>query len=145
MPVWMSHGARITTPPPGSHVRAHSGNSPIAAMGADRGRVGIQFHPEVVHTPLGKEIIHNFLYDVCRCSGNWEPRSFIESAVEQIRRQVGDGRVICALSGGVDSAVPATLLHRAIADHLTRPFPTHPPPPPHTAHPGTPTSTNHPH
>jgi GMP synthase (glutamine-hydrolysing) len=98
---------------------AHSGNSPVAAMGDDRGRVGIQFHPEVVHTPLGKEIIHNFLYDVCRCSGNWEPRSFIESAVENIRKQVGSARVICALSGGVDSAVAATLVHRAIGDQLT--------------------------
>jgi GMP synthase (glutamine-hydrolysing) len=119
MPVWMSHGDRITSPPPGFHVMAHSGNSPVAAMGDDRGRVGIQFHPEVVHTPLGKEIIHNFLYDVCRCSGNWEPRSFIESAVENIRKQVGSARVICALSGGVDSAVAATLVHRAIGDQLT--------------------------
>jgi GMP synthase (glutamine-hydrolysing) len=119
MPVWMSHGDRITSPPPGFHVMAHSGNSPVAAMGDDRGRVGIQFHPEVVHTPLGKEIIHNFLYDVCRCTGNWEPRSFIESAVENIRKQVGGARVICALSGGVDSAVAATLVHRAIGDQLT--------------------------
>ena len=119
MPVWMSHGDRITEPPPGFRVLAHSGNSPIAAMADDRGRVGIQFHPEVVHTPLGKEIIHNFLYDVCQCTGNWEPLSFIESAVQKIRAQVGDGRVICALSGGVDSAVAATLVHRAIGDQLT--------------------------
>jgi len=116
MPVWMSHGDRITSPPPGFRVMAHSGNSPVAAMGDNRGRVGIQFHPEVVHTPLGREIIHNFLYDLCQCSGNWEPASFIESAVENIRRQVGDGRVICALSGGVDSAVAATLVHRAVGD-----------------------------
>jgi GMP synthase (glutamine-hydrolysing) len=119
MPVWMSHGDVISRPPPGFHVLAHSGNSPIAAMGDEHGRVGIQFHPEVVHTPLGKEIIHNFLYDVCNCTGSWEPASFIESAVQQIRAQVGDSRVICALSGGVDSAVAATLVHRAIGDQLT--------------------------
>jgi GMP synthase (glutamine-hydrolysing) len=119
MPVWMSHGDIISAPPPGFHVLAHSGNSPVAAFGDERGRVGIQFHPEVVHTPLGKEIIRNFLYDVCECSGSWEPASFIESAVAQIRAKVGRGRVICALSGGVDSAVAATLVHRAIGDQLT--------------------------
>jgi GMP synthase (glutamine-hydrolysing) len=119
MPVWMSHGDIISRPPPGFHVMAHSGNSPVAAIGDDRGRVGIQFHPEVVHTPLGKEILRNFLYDVCSCTGNWEPASFIQSAVEAIRAQVGDGRVICALSGGVDSAVAATLVHRAIGEQLT--------------------------
>jgi GMP synthase (glutamine-hydrolysing) len=119
MPVWMSHGDVITKVPPGFEVLAHSGNSPIAAMSDDRGRVGIQFHPEVVHTPLGKEIIKNFLYDVCHCTGNWEPASFIESAVAAIRAKVGDARVICALSGGVDSAVAATLVHRAVGDQLT--------------------------
>jgi GMP synthase (glutamine-hydrolysing) len=119
MPVWMSHGDVISRPPAGFHVLAHSGNSPVAGMGDERGRIGIQFHPEVVHTPLGKEIIRNFLYDVCACSGNWEPTSFIEAAVQQIRAQVGDSRVICALSGGVDSAVAATLVHRAIGDQLT--------------------------
>ena len=119
MPVWMSHGDVITEAPPGFRVLAHSGNSPVAAFADDRGRVGIQFHPEVVHTPLGKEIIHNFLYDICNCTGNWEPHSFIESTVQKIRAQVGDGRVICALSGGVDSAVAATLVHRAIGDQLT--------------------------
>jgi GMP synthase (glutamine-hydrolysing) len=119
MPVWMSHGDVITEPPPGFRVIAHSGNSPVAAMTDDRGRVGIQFHPEVVHTPLGKEIIRNFLYDVCSCTGNWEPHSFIESSIAKIRAQVGDGRVICALSGGVDSAVAATLVHKAIGDQLT--------------------------
>jgi GMP synthase (glutamine-hydrolysing) len=119
MPVWMSHGDVITAPPAGFRVIAHSGNSPVAAMADDRGRVGIQFHPEVVHTPLGKEIIRNFLYDVCSCTGNWEPHSFIESTIAKIRAQVGEGRVICALSGGVDSAVAATLVHKAIGDQLT--------------------------
>ena len=119
MPVWMSHGDVITRPPPGFHVLAHSGNSPMAAMGDGRGRIGIQFHPEVVHTPLGKEIIRNFLYDVCDCKGTWEPQSFIEQAVAQVRELVGDARVICALSGGVDSAVAATLVHRAVGDQLT--------------------------
>jgi GMP synthase (glutamine-hydrolysing) len=88
-------------------------------MGDDGGRIGIQFHPEVVHTPLGKEIIRNFLFDVCGCTGTWEPASFIEQAVYNIRAQVGDGRIICALSGGVDSAVAATLVHRAVGDQLT--------------------------
>ena len=119
MPVWMSHGDVITRTPPGFQILAHSGNSPVAAMGDDRGRVGIQFHPEVVHTPLGKEIIRNFLYDVCACKGTWEPLSFIEQATARIRAQVGGGRVICALSGGVDSAVAATLVHRAVGDQLT--------------------------
>jgi GMP synthase (glutamine-hydrolysing) len=119
MPVWMSHGDVITRTPPGFRVLAHSGNSPIAAMGDDRGLVGIQFHPEVVHTPLGKEILRNFLYDICGCQGTWEPESFIEQAVAQIRATVGESRVICALSGGVDSAVAATLVHRAVGDQLT--------------------------
>jgi GMP synthase (glutamine-hydrolysing) len=119
MPVWMSHGDVITRTPPGFRVLAHSGNSPIAAMGDDRGLVGIQFHPEVVHTPLGKEILRNFLYDICGCQGTWEPESFIEQAVAQIRAAVGESRVICALSGGVDSAVAATLVHRAVGDQLT--------------------------
>ncbi|MHB8509904.1 MAG: glutamine-hydrolyzing GMP synthase [Candidatus Dormibacteria bacterium] len=119
MPVWMSHGDHISEAPPGFRVLAHSGNSPIAAFGDSIGRIGIQFHPEVVHTPLGKEVIKNFLFDVCGCSGNWEPNSFIDQAVATIRAQVGDGRVICALSGGVDSAVAATLVHRAIGDQLT--------------------------
>ena len=119
MPVWMSHGDVISEPPPGFHVLAHTGTSPVAAMGDAQGRIGIQFHPEVVHTPLGKEIIKNFLYDVCGCSGTWEPHSFIEQTVAQIRARVGEGRVICALSGGVDSAVAATLVHRAVGDQLT--------------------------
>ncbi len=118
-PVWMSHGDRITEPPPGFETLAVTDNSPIAAIGNDRGTIGIQFHPEVVHTPAGKDILRNFLYEVCKCEGDWTPGHFISQAVESIREQVGDGKVICALSGGVDSAVAATLVHRAVGDQLT--------------------------
>ena len=119
LPVWMSHGDRIATLPPGFRALALSDNSPVAAMGNDGGVIGLQFHPEVVHTPQGKEILRNFLYRVCGCTGDWSPGSFIEESVARIRAQVGDGRVICALSGGVDSAVAAALIHRAVGDQLT--------------------------
>ncbi len=117
--VWMSHGDLITDMPPGFRVLAHTENSPLAAMGNDAGLTGLQFHPEVVHTPLGKEIIKNFLYRECGCQGNWTPGSYITETVARIQQQVGDAEVICALSGGVDSAVAATLIHRAIGDRLT--------------------------
>jgi len=117
--VWMSHGDRVEALPPGWQVLATSANSPVAAMGdLARGRYGLQFHPEVVHTPRGQEIIRRFLYDVCGCCGDWTPGSFIEESVAAIRRQVGDGHVLCALSGGVDSAVTAALVHRAVGDQL---------------------------
>jgi len=117
-PVWMSHGDQVVRLPPGFRVLAHSPNSPVAAM-ADDGRLfGLQFHPEVAHTPLGKEIIRNFLYRVCGCRGDWTPGNFIAEAVERVRREVGRGRVLCALSGGVDSAVTAALVHRAVGDQL---------------------------
>ncbi|MBN1964867.1 MAG: glutamine-hydrolyzing GMP synthase, partial [Anaerolineae bacterium] len=117
--VWMSHGDRVETLPPGWQVLASSDNSPIAAMGdLQRGRFGLQFHPEVVHTPLGSAILRRFLSDVCGCRGDWTPGSFIADSVAAIRQRVGDGRVVCGLSGGVDSAVTATLVHRAVGDRL---------------------------
>ena len=116
--VWMSHGDRLAELPAGFRVLARTSNSPFAAMG--RGNlIGLQFHPEVVHTKHGREIIHNFLYRVCGCSGDWKPASFVAEAVERIREQAGTGRVICGLSGGVDSAVAAALTYRAIGDRLT--------------------------
>ena len=119
MPVWMSHGDRITEMPPGFSAVAYTDNSPIAVIGNDRGMIGIQFHPEVAHTPQGKAVIGNFLQEICGCEGLWTASNFAAGAIEQIRDQVGDGQVICALSGGVDSAVAATLIHRAVGDQLT--------------------------
>ena len=119
MQVWMSHGDHISELPPGFNALAHTDNSPIAALGDRKGRFGIQFHPEVAHTPEGKQLIENFLYKICGTLGTWTAGNFVSETVESIRRQVGDGKVICALSGGVDSAVAATLVHRAIGDRLT--------------------------
>jgi len=119
MPVWMSHGDQVTEVPPGFSALAFSDNSPMAVLGDDNKRIGIQFHPEVVHTPEGKAIIQNFLYEICGCHQLWTPGNFVAEAIESIRAQVGDGKVICALSGGVDSAVAATLVHRAVGDQLT--------------------------
>jgi len=119
IPVWMSHGDNITQMPSGFRSLAYSDNSPVAVMGNDHGVLGLQFHPEVVHTPQGKQIIRNFLYGICGCRGDWTPSNFVADNIERIREQVGDGHVICALSGGVDSAVAATLVHRAVGDQLT--------------------------
>jgi GMP synthase (glutamine-hydrolysing) len=119
LPVWMSHGDRVAELPPGFKVLAYTDNAPIAAMGNDTGMLGIQFHPEVAHTPPGKAIIENFLVKVCGCAQDWTAANFVEEAVEQIRARVGSGRVICALSGGVDSVVVAAIVHRAIGDQLT--------------------------
>jgi GMP synthase (glutamine-hydrolysing) len=118
--VWMSHGDRIAEVPPGFHSLASSANSPQAVMAdLDRQYYGIQFHPEVVHTPLGRQVLANFVHRVCGAPANWTPGEFIDETVAAIRAQVGDGRVICGLSGGVDSAVAAALVHRAIGDRLT--------------------------
>jgi GMP synthase (glutamine-hydrolysing) len=118
--VWMSHGDRVEELPPGFIPLARSPNSPIAAMGdLQRHLYGVQFHPEVVHTPAGREILRRFATDVCGCAPTWTPATFIEEAVADIRARVGDGRVLCALSGGVDSAVTATLVYRAVGDRLT--------------------------
>jgi GMP synthase (glutamine-hydrolysing) len=117
--VWMSHGDVVTALPPGFRAVAHSLNSACAAFVGPAKQYGIQFHPEVAHTPLGRDILRNFLFDVCGCAGTWEAASFIEMTINALRRQIGNGNVICALSGGVDSAVAATLVHRAVGDQLT--------------------------
>src|SRR5919201_6719505 len=115
----MSHGDVVNRLPPGFASAATSDNSAAAAMWNGDGLIGIQFHPEVVHTSFGRDLLRNFLFDVCGCSGNWTTASFVEESIADIRRQVGTGRVICALSGGVDSAVVAVLVHRAVGDQLT--------------------------
>jgi GMP synthase (glutamine-hydrolysing) len=121
--VWMSHGDRIEVLPPGFYRLAHSTNSPVAAMAdPERELYGLQFHPEVVHTPAGREILGRFVRDICGCAGDWTTGSFIDETVAAIRQQVGARRVLCAVSGGVDSSVVATLVHRAVGDQLVALF-----------------------
>lgn len=118
--VWMSHGDRVEVPPADWEIIASSANSPVSAFAHRRKPLyGVQFHPEVAHTPRGSEIIENFLFRICRAKPSWTAGHFVETAVAQIRAQVGDGRAICGLSGGVDSAVAAALVYRAIGDRLT--------------------------
>ncbi len=117
-PVWMSHGDRIDKMPTDFTSLAYTDNSPVAVMGNQQGIIGLQFHPEVIHTPNGKTIIKNFLYNICGCHGTWTPSNFAAESIAKIKEQVGDDKVICALSGGVDSAVVATLIHKAIGDNL---------------------------
>src|SRR5579859_6307558 len=117
--VWMSHGDRVEKLPDGFEPFATTENSPLAAMGDDANRIGLQFHPEVAHTPEGSRMLENFVRRVCGCSGSWTPRTFVAESIEAIRAQVGGGRVVCALSGGVDSAVAATLIGKAVGDQLT--------------------------
>jgi GMP synthase (glutamine-hydrolysing) len=118
--IWSSHGDKITALPPGFRSAARTENSPFAAIeDPQRKLYALQFHPEVSHTPRGKEILQNFVYRICHCSMDWTMGSFIEEACERIRRQVGDEKVVLGLSGGVDSSVTAALLHKAIGDQLT--------------------------
>jgi len=119
LPVWMSHADQITELPPGFKSTAYTDNAPIAVTSNGQGMTGIQFHPEVVHTPHGIEIIQNFLRKICGVGELWTSSNFVEESIRQIKEQVGDGKVICALSGGVDSAVAATLVHRAVGNQLT--------------------------
>jgi GMP synthase (glutamine-hydrolysing) len=123
---WMSHRDSVTAPPEGAAVTGGSDSTPIAAFEApERGLYGVQFHPEVVHTPHGQEVLKNFLYGVAGARRTWTPAAVIEEQVERIRAQVGDARVLCGLSGGVDSAVAALLVHKAIGDQLTCVFVDH--------------------
>ena len=117
---WMSHTYQVKQPPEGFRVLAHTASCPVAAMGDDQRRMyGVQFHPEVTHTDEGTRLLENFLMDICGCRGDWSMEAYIDIAVRQIREQVGDGTVLLGLSGGVDSAVAAALLYRAIGNRLT--------------------------
>ncbi len=118
-PVWMSHGDRVVELPPGFSALAYTENSPMAVMGNNDMIFGLQFHPEVAHTPYGKTILKNFLYNICSCHGNWTTVNFINQSISNIQKEVADGKVISAISGGVDSSVVTTLIHRAIGDQLS--------------------------
>ncbi len=123
---WMSHRDTVFEAPPGFTALARTDTSPVAAVeSVERGIYGIQFHPEVVHTPYGQEILSRFLTDVCGCEPTWSAASIVEDQIARIRRQVGEGQVICGLSGGVDSSVAALLVHRAVGDQLTCVFVDH--------------------
>ena len=119
LPVWMSHGDHVEVMPDGFRSLAATESIPVAAMSNRQGLYGIQFHPEVAHTPNGHDLLRNFVFGICGCSGDWTPEHFVTETVSKIRAQVCDRKVICGLSGGVDSAVAATLVHRAVGDQLT--------------------------
>ena len=124
--VWMSHGDRVESVPPGFDITAASKNSPLAAM-EDRSRhfYGVQFHPEVTHTPQGQSMIERFVRDICECAGDWTPGNIVTDAIANVRESVGEGKVLLGLSGGVDSSVVAALLHEAIGDQLVCVFVDH--------------------
>ena len=121
--VWMSHGDHVAIPPKGYSILANTSSCVVAAMGDESRKIyGVQFHPEVVHTPKGIELLRNFLFKIARCSGGWTMKGFIEESIKSIRAQVGDARVICGMSGGVDSAVVAALIDKAIGKQMTAIF-----------------------
>ncbi|TYP54195.1 glutamine-hydrolyzing GMP synthase [Thermosediminibacter litoriperuensis] len=117
--VWMSHGDSIITLPEGFRTLARTKNTPHAAIGNGRNLFGVQFHPEVAHTPRGKEILNNFLFGIAGCIGSWSMKAFVEEQIQLIRQRVGNRKALCALSGGVDSSVAALIAHRALGDNLT--------------------------
>lgn len=117
--VWMSHGDKITKIPPGFSLLGNSESSPYCAMADEEKMVyGVQFHPEVKHTEEGRKIINNFLFEVCKCSGNWNPQNFVDESIKTIKEKAGDSKIICALSGGVDSTVAAVLVKKAVGKNL---------------------------
>ncbi|SHK29583.1 glutamine-hydrolyzing GMP synthase [Desulforamulus aeronauticus] len=123
---WMSHGDRVEAVPPGFEITASTDKAPIAAMAnKERSLYAVQFHPEVLHTPRGTEILKNFLFAICSCSGTWNMGSFSTEAIQEVKQRVGNRKVLCALSGGVDSSVAAVLVHRAVGDNLTCVFVDH--------------------
>src|SRR5437867_6667762 len=120
--VWMSHGDRILEPPPGFEITARTETTIAAMENRDRNIFCVQFHPEVTHTQNGDALLRRFVFDVCRCRGDWTIGSFIENSISRIRNEIGGGRALCAISGGVDSTVAATLVSRAIGDRLVGVF-----------------------
>jgi GMP synthase (glutamine-hydrolysing) len=123
MRVWMSHGDHVVEPPEGFEILAETENAPVAVMGhEERAIYGIQFHPEVSHTPRGMELLENFATRICGCGRSWSMASFVEESIEEIRERVGDGRAVVGISGGVDSTVAGALVHRAIGERLAGVF-----------------------